>query len=250
MEGKLKKIAALIMFLTLTGCATAPTGAPTENNYVAGFNYTPPAQTKPLSSNVTFTVANASFKTAGNLAWITFPQFARLPDALRQNLTDILVAKGFGVRGPYDSYDLIPFQDKKDIDLYASILFEPSIALKDQKEGLENYWGWQSPTLQTGNAEVTGTVKLELREIATRELMWAKNIPINKIEFPYVVRIPWGKAYKPGKIYNYGPIVEGMAKGLEQQYPDIMATVYSLIDPEEMLIIKKQAQELKSKKGY
>jgi len=37
---------------------------------------------------------------------------------------------------------------------------------------------------------------------------------------------------------------------MEQHYPEVMATIAKLIDPEEMKIIKKQCQELKSKKGY
>ena len=41
-----------------------------------------------------------------------------------------------------------------------------------------------------------------------------------------------------------------MARGVEEQYPDIMGTIDSLIDPEEMEVIKKQCQELKGKKGY
>lgn len=41
-----------------------------------------------------------------------------------------------------------------------------------------------------------------------------------------------------------------VAKGIENQYPDIMTTISKIIDPEEMRIIKKQVQELKSKKGY
>jgi hypothetical protein len=45
-------------------------------------------------------------------------------------------------------------------------------------------------------------------------------------------------------------IVNELAKGLEKHYPDLMATISKLIDPEEMRIIKKQCQELKSKKGY
>jgi hypothetical protein len=193
MGGKTKKLAGLIFLFVLTGCATAPTTTTTmttENNYVAGFNYTPTEQAAPLSSEVTFTVAGTTFMTAGNLAWSKFPQFAGLPDAMRQDLTDILTAKGFGVRGPYDSYDLIPFQDKKDIDLYINATWAPTISLKDINEALENYWGWQSPTLQTGTAEVTGTLKLEIREIATRELMWTKSIPFKEFEFPFTVRIP------------------------------------------------------------
>ena len=41
-----------------------------------------------------------------------------------------------------------------------------------------------------------------------------------------------------------------LAKGIEKQYPDLMATISKLIDPEEMRIIKKQCQEIKTKKGY
>lgn len=41
-----------------------------------------------------------------------------------------------------------------------------------------------------------------------------------------------------------------LAKGLEKQYPVIMATIEKLIDPEEMGIIKKQCRELKAKRGY
>ncbi|MFH1552622.1 MAG: hypothetical protein ABID83_03170 [Candidatus Omnitrophota bacterium] len=41
-----------------------------------------------------------------------------------------------------------------------------------------------------------------------------------------------------------------LAKGLEKQYPDTMATIEKLIDPEEMAMIKKQCQELKGKRGY
>jgi len=246
----MKKLTGLMFLFVLMGCATAPTTMTTDNNYVANFDYTPDKQAVPLSSGVTFTVAGPTLTNAGNLAWATFPQFNNLPDAVRQDLTDILTAKGFGVRGPYDSYDLIPFQDKKAIDLYITTTWQPTLALKDISEKLENYWAWQSPTLQTGTAEVSGTLKLEIREIVTRELMWSKNIPFKQFEFPFTVRIPWGNGYTPGKISDFMPIMEGMAKGLEQQYRELLGTAYNLIDPEEMKILKNQAQELKKQKGY
>jgi len=55
---------------------------------------------------------------------------------------------------------------------------------------------------------------------------------------------------KPGGVIVQNKIMNETAKQLEKQYPDLMATISPLIDPEEMRIIKKQAQELKSKKGY
>lgn len=45
-------------------------------------------------------------------------------------------------------------------------------------------------------------------------------------------------------------IMNDVAKGLEKQYLELMATISKLIDTEKMMIIKKQYQELKSKKGY
>jgi len=84
--------------------------------------------------------------------------------------------------------------------------------------------------------------------VVTRELMWVKTIPIKKFEFSYVVRIPFGQTSVPGKVFNYGPVVDGIAKGMEQQYPELVGVFYNLLDPEEMDMIKKQAQELKNKK--
>jgi hypothetical protein len=255
----LRKITGLIICLGfLAGCATGSPGpaisktatAPSDAIYVASFNYTAPAQAAPLSNKVTFTVLNPAYKASGSLLWMQFPQFAKMDEAAKQDLTEILIAKGFGVRGPFDSYDLIPFQDKKDIDLLLIVTLAPTIDIKDIKEVPTNDLGKKSPTAQTGNAEVSGTVNIELRESATKELMWAKSVPIKKFEHPFTSVIPWGESYVPGKIYNYSPVVEGIAKGIEQQYPDIMATIYNLIDAQEMAILQKQAQELKSKRGY
>lgn len=46
----------------------------------------------PDSSEVTFTAAGTTFMTAGDL-YSKFPLFAGLPDAMKQDLTDILTAK-------------------------------------------------------------------------------------------------------------------------------------------------------------
>ena len=247
----MKKLLFLFLCLGLAGCATMPASEQKVEKYTANFSYSLASQGIAPKNGVTFTIADVVYKQpAGAILWFASPQFVNLTLSMRQDVPKILTAKGFSVRGPYDSYDLIPFQDKKEIDLLLVSSFELSVELKDRKEQLENYWAWQSPTVQTGIAEVSGKFNLELRDIINRELMWTKTIPVKKFEFSYLERIPWGQLYTPGKLYSYGSILDGMAKGMEQQYPDIMANVYNLIDAEEMSIIKKQAQELKSKKGY
>ncbi len=176
--------------------------------------------------------------------WFTSPQFFNLHEAIKEDLPKILVAKGFNVLGPYDSDDLIPFSDKKKIDFLLGPKVKLAITLKDHKAEVESIWAAPPVYDLTGNAEVKGEIILELREIFTHELMWRKTIPFEKFTFPYFIRSPLTNEFKISFIMN------DIAKGVEQQYPEIMTILYNLIDPEEMKTIKKQAQEIKCKQGY
>ncbi|MEK6732987.1 MAG: hypothetical protein AABY55_05105 [Candidatus Omnitrophota bacterium] len=160
------------------------------------------------------------------------------------------------MRGPFDSYDLIPYPDKKAIDLWMIPNIELSIKIPEEIYSIEDV-----------KIEVTGTMRVKMQEINTRELMWAnKSIPF-KFEFLCVgpdglnyASITFGggvmiKDVDNKKISKKITSVEfgsgGMdeiAKGIEKEYPAIMANISKLIDAEEMSIIKKQCQELKSKK--
>ena len=247
----------LFFLLICLGMGLWPVGtaiAQGEEPYTANFIYNAPKQAA-APVDVTFTVFNPSYKTSGGLMWFSSKPFANLHHAVRQDIQKVLVAKGLAVRGPYESYDFIPFQDKKAIDLLLLPAVEFSVTLKDHKERAENMWQPAADQIQTGNAEVRGRIILEIKEITTQELMWIKTIPFKNFTFPYFVKASYeeyAKIKKSGsdKLYSYDPIFSGMAKGLEEQYPDIMSTFYKLLDPEEMTIIKKDAQVLKKKKGY
>ena len=216
----------------------------TPPKYVANFNYEPASQETPGSAGVTFAIGNISYnyQVDSKILWYKSSQFANLPNAVKQDLAKLLAAKGFSVRGPFDSYDLIPYQDKKAIDLYLVPTFELFVTLEDTKMPSES-----GVFHTTATVEVNGTLNLKLLEITTRELMWSKSIPF-KFEFPYDQYL---QSYitEEGP-YNHDIIINDVAKGIEQRYPDIMTTIFNLIDPEEMSIIKKQCQELRSKKGY
>lgn len=263
-------LAVTLLSVISIGCATMPTSQQETSQqevakYVANFNYTPDSQGAPGSAGVTFGIGNVGYVPSnmpsglwmlelvaikkasnGKLLWFFFSQFDNLNKALEQDLPELLTAKGFSVRGPFDSYDLIPFQDKKAIDLYLIPKLELSFMVKDEKGSIIHYSTGDVVDYSAGNVEVTGRIILELREIVTRELMWYKSIPLTKFEFPYSTRAP----YPIEKGFKFNLIMNDVAKGIEQQYPNLMATVSKLIDPEEMRIIQKQAQELKSKKGY
>lgn len=249
-------VVILLSIISSSGYAASPKQQE-EPVYAANFNYIPESQVAPGSAGVTFAVGSPVYLSGGALndlwlqelvaikkvsnkpdakiPWSSFSQFDNLDKALKDNLSALLLAKGFNVRGPYDSYDLIPYPDKKDTDLYLVPTLDLTLAINKEE--------W-SGALLSGEVEVSGKAIFELREIVTRELMWAKSIPFTKFTFPYSIR---GSYHVENK---FNLIMNEVAKGVEQQYPNLMATISKLIYPEEMQIIKKQCQELKSKKGY
>ncbi|MCX5705975.1 MAG: hypothetical protein NTZ92_07965 [Candidatus Omnitrophica bacterium] len=227
--------------------------------YVANFNYTPDFQGAPGSTGVIFAIANLTYRTDDEkVLWFTYPQFINLGKSIKDDLPELLIAKGFSVQGPFDSLDLISYSDKKAIDLWLVPVMGLSITLKDRKAEVESIWAAPPVYILSGNAEVSGKINLELREVVTHELMWSKSIPFTNT-FHYSLRIPGyrqirqkveGGTWTDVTPFDYALIMNDVAKEVEQQYPNLMATIAKLIEPEEMRIIKKQAQELKSKKGY
>ena len=122
--------------------------------YAANFDYTPSTQAVPGSAGVTFAIGGLTYNYQRDTAirWYDSEQLANLPDAMKQDLFKLLTAKGVSVRGPFDSYDLIPYPDKKAIDLWLVPTFELFVTLKDKKMEHKSYW------IQTGNVKGNGKI--------------------------------------------------------------------------------------------
>jgi hypothetical protein len=237
----MKKIMVILGCIFIhSGCATAPTSNPNHMpaQYVAIFYYSPPSQAAVQQSPATFTVGKVVFEYLGKKTWLHAPQFANMEKAVAEDLPEILTTKGLSVRGPFDSYDLIPYADKKSIDFFLIPVVTPMVLLPEVAESL---------------IKVTVKMRLELREIITRELMWSKILTFTEFEVP-VTSVLHMYTFDKGKIVDVAFAPEAlenlMAKDMEKQYPRLMETIYTLIDLEEMIIIKKQAQEVKSEKGW
>ena len=255
----MKKVLVLLLFFSFASCVIVSAQQKEIVKYAATFDYTPVVQRAPGSAGVTFAIANLSYRTGDEkMLWFTYPQFTNIDKSIKDDLPELLIAKGFSVRGPFDSLDLIPYSDKKAIDLWLVPVMGLSVTLKDKKSEVESIWAAPPVYNLSGNAEVSGKINLELREVVTRELMWSKNVPFTNT-FHYSLRVS-GVGRQRQKVeggtwidvtpFDYALIMNDVAKEVEKQYPELMATISKLIDPEEMRIIKKQAQELKSKKGY
>lgn len=229
--------------------------------YVATFAYTPSKEKAPNSQGITVAVARASFlasktpvndelwvyqlkligkvdPSTGETLWFAFPQFYNLSAGIRRGVAELLFAKGISVRGPYESYESIPAADKKAIDLY----FIPKIKLEFAESS--NLYKRGDGTVDT-DVEVNGTILLEAQNMTTRESLWTRTVPLEKIVF--ISRMP---STGFSAIYRFNSIMNEVAKGIERQFQTLMTSVSGSIDPQELRSLKKGGAAGKGKTGY
>jgi len=240
----MKQLMVLACIAAGFGCVPmqAPATESAPARYVATFTYSPPSDAAVQPSTVVLTVGKIEHKYFGKRGRLNTPQFANFDSAIAEDLAEICTAKGFGLRGPFDSYDLIAHSDKKAMDFYLQPSVTSVVTAPEDRATV-----FETPI------KVTVKLNLELREVVTRELMWSKSLTFAELDVP-VTSVVNTITSQHGKITEMGfandALENIMARELEKQYPVLMGTIYGLIDPEEMLILKQDAQDLKAKKGY
>lgn len=243
MRSNLSRIFTVIALTFLAGCATTAT-----QRYTPRFDYSPPKQAKPAAANITFAVVNASYPDR-------LPLFKEFSENMSKDFFEILTARGFTVRGPFHTYDDITFPDKKgsDLILIPDLQINPDATNVKWEQSLVSALLPGPPRFTgSGTVTITGRVNLVIAESLSREKMWTKSVDLPPVRVP----IEETQSYSmPGAnmqllIENESTIYNGVAKALEAQYKAILDRAYAYLDPDEIQLVKKQAQEIRAKKVY
>jgi hypothetical protein len=226
----------------LTSCTS--TGV---QRHAPRFDYSPPRDAKPAAANVTFAVVGANYPEL-------IPLFHQFGENISQDFFEILTARGYTVRGPFQTYDDITYTDKKGSDL----ILIPELQINGDASGLKwdqsftaALFGQRGFTGE-GNLVISGRVNLVVAESLSREKMWTKSVEIPPITIPVGATHMYTSPGIPVQVLleREDVLYNGVAKALETQYNAILQRAYQYLDPDEMQIVKKQAQEIRSRKVY
>ncbi len=237
-------IFSLLMFFQ--GCSMKST-VKEEATYNPSFQFTPPNNSTPGSAEVTFAIVGASFtdKEPWTQEW-PLPVFS---ERMSLDFQQILSARGYTVRGPFKLYDEMAFPDKKGSDL----VLEPSLDVQLEKTTTDhstniNLLSSSKDTYNlSGEGILSGRVTLALLESLSKERMWFKSIELTPVSFKWESN----KDYKsPNAYIENRDISKPLGQALENIYKQIMEASWKYLDPEEMKIVKRQAEEIKAKKVY
>ena len=238
-------VAALII---LAGCGPKPgQQEKTEVRITPTFDYVPPVQSLPDTVDISFCLVNPRFPDAWKdyLAYYPFDKFLK---NMPLDFEEIISAKGFRMRGPFRTYDEMTFPDKSESDLVMmpgiEIDVRPMGNVKQGKEFLTEipYWEW------SGQVNLSGRITISLNETLTNERMWTKSVELPTKSFNY--KTPKYKQPIEKPQVSDTEFANQLAVQLQEYYTITMEQVWKYLDPQEMAMVKKQAQDLKAKKRY
>ncbi|MDD9818922.1 MAG: hypothetical protein OXU61_12430 [Gammaproteobacteria bacterium] len=228
------------------GLMAGMTAPPQETRQAFHFDYTPSQQAALGSAGVTFAVVGSNF--SGSKTKL----FKGFTSSMDKDFYEVLAARGFTVRGPYQTYDELTFPDKKGSDLLLTAntqCSEDTSNLGLRQSFLDKATGTVTFRVE-GAIEYGCSVSLVVAESLTNERMWTKSVNTQPISIAVSSR-GWQQVPTLDQLMSRdNAFYNKVGNALRSWYPTIMDLSYTYLDPQEMAIVKQLAQEIRAKKVY
>ncbi|MBA4409715.1 MAG: hypothetical protein C0397_09880 [Odoribacter sp.] len=252
-----KIINLLILFalLFLNSCSSTKKMTAEVPREQAKFDYTPQSQAGIGSSKMSIVLVRPVFISA-NPEYLVSP-FPEMASSMGNDFEELLTAKGFTIRGPFNSRDEMVFNDK----VNSSFILEVQIDLRPQysvelsahnNTSIVASLLFSEPTLYTystkGAITFGGNLILTALSPQYGEKIWKKSIALKETTFPYVgTKTYFSSPDMASQLREDNQVYNTVSKELQKFYNYSLDMVSKQIDPEEMKIVTKQAKEADSK---
>jgi hypothetical protein len=243
-------IFASFIFFLLIGCF-APQQVAQTTKQTFTFDYTPKESQKAGSANMLLGLLKPHY--AKGFQEGTGELFKRFQTAIGNDVEELIIAKGFSLKGPYTGFDEMIFEDKKRSDILIQIEIVPEFT------AVEGSWkphltilNPNAPTYSyEGKASLVGKFNLSGVEPLTNEKIWSKSVEIPNVEnVPIATSGRYSRALNQMEILQDPGVYNALGTALQTQYGNIMDKIATQFSVEEFHTLKGQIKELKSKKGY
>ena len=182
----------------------------------------------------------------------SIPLLGRFNTNMKEDFAEIITARGYTLRGPFETYDEMTFVDKENSDLVLNAKIDFDTISRIKVADWRKREGSAIIHRLSGQVQMSCRISLIIKESLTNERIWTKSVNIS----PIAVRV------SPSVVYDqvYVTLVDilnrdnefytALGRRLDAQYDEILNRTYGYLDPREMAIIGKQAAELRKRKVY
>ena len=252
-----KQLAAVVVMTSVLSSCLAPSLLQTpEAVEVKKINYDfVPPSTAEEKVGISMILLNPNY--ASGFEAESQEMYVDFIDNMGVDFEEMLIAKGYSLRGPYNTYDEIVYSDKSETDLMLSTEIDFSYewspgALKTKR--LVGYGGSVTGYYYQidGTLELTGKINLVIKESLTQEKLWVKSIPLDKKSL--LIQTARYKVASDAEgrqaVVSDAQYKNVMYDALNDYYQKSLTMAWKHLEPEELKPLKKQVEELREKKGY
>jgi hypothetical protein len=237
----------VVSMLLIMGCGSIKPVAVAKQTFT--FDYTPKVSNKSGSVGMVLSFIQPYYANTFSSSGVEL--FRSFRQALGNDIEELIISKGFTLKGPYQAFDEMVFEDKKRTDVTIQIEIVPDFTSSEGswKESYIPLIG--SSFSYSGKTSLVGKINLTGIEPMTNEKIWSKSVLIPKVE--NILIQTSGKYTRPlesSELYQDAGVYNAIGKALQEQYAGIMDKVAAHFNPEEFSSLKNQIKELKSKKGF
>lgn len=237
-----KKISLSLLFTILIVALFAQKG---PARYNPQFKFDPPKRESVASADVTIALLKPVFidkeiAKAGS-PWDDFST------KMQTHVEEMLTAKGFKVRGPFNTRDEMVFNDKQKSNFTLQVGIELSVDIQRDWKTVIGLGG-NSLKVKRGTVSISSSVVMTAVSNFSGEKLWKKSIQLTQKNFTYSGDAKW--SFKEISFINefrednnlYNPI----AKNLETIYAESLTVLWNQFDVDEMKGIAAEAKKEKA----
>lgn len=234
--------------------ATAP--APVATIKAPNYDFEPPEKAPAKSAQVVFLLVDPAYQE--KFAYSGYKIFSDFSKAMSADYNESLTAKGYSVRGPFEYYDQVVYNDKKESDLLLQVEIDFDINSSNINwNGYNQYVSgsgrntvYRTAYTYAGFFILSGKVNLVAAEPLTKEKLWAKSIPLKQKQV-YIAPVygSQDRSFNTGFSRDPG-VINPMIEALQDYYKQVFNTSWNHLDPNELAPLKKEVLEIREKKKY
>ncbi len=241
------KFLFVLCMISLAGCFTAK---PVASKETFTFDYIPKGGSQSGSANMLCAFVKPVY--APDFTSGSGELFRSFQAALGDDIEELIISKGFTMKGPYVGFDEMIFEDKKRTEVLIQIEIAPRFTAHEGgwRQSFPNFTG-NAPYSYSGKVSLVGKINLSGTEPLTNQKIWSKSVLIPNVEDILIQTTnKYDRVLTNFELINDPGVYNVLGKALMRQYTGIMEKIAAHFSVEEFQTLKGQIKELKSKKGY
>jgi hypothetical protein len=238
---------SILVLLFFIGCSSSSKKENTPKLMPLSFDFKPTVDAGNQSNEITFGLIAPSFvETFTEKNKEPYKTYAK---NMERDFIEMLTARGYRYKGPFNSLDELVYSDKKEIDLLINPTIDLQFTGNPLKQGTYHDYSQGKDFAEyyyEGEVSMTGTMNLTFAEPFTNTKIWVKSVNTDPTSFMLK-----SGSYTAPQIPDTDPLVwNSLVTNMEKTYQRTLQMAWNHLEPAELLQKKAESVEIKKNSGF